>query len=415
MLLRYKIMVAIILPVLILASLVGVASAVSNSYTTALRSNNRNGGESLENVRAYAPAVQPDGLSYANAGGQLLAGSGKDWQKRSLPPGVIAGGVAVDPLRNQTIYVGAANETAIYRSIDGGANWLRLPLSQEYAGAVTTIAIDSAQRLVYAGTDQGMLFRLRDVESSVVLAGQKQFDTAILQIATDSTGAGLAFVRTQWQLFQAENNGLAWQKVETLFGGAPTALAIANTSPATVYVGTTDMGLLRSSDGKNWFTANDGLGVSPGSRLQIDALAINPLQPEVLYVATSYLFGSTQIHQSPVGVAISDNGAQKWSLLHSVTEIAISDLFPISGQSRAVYALFSNSRTPYALGEAASLVASAPQPSASWWNSILVENSLWAWIVAMAAAVALLIVITLDQHSRRQEKGFMAQPVHTVR
>nr|HMN31049.1 hypothetical protein [Caldilineaceae bacterium] len=89
----------------------------------------------------------------------------------------------------------------------------------------------------------------------------------VVEIAADSTGAGMVFARTPSELYRAESYGLNWTPVKNL-GGAPTAVVIANTEPATVYVGTSDVGLLKSTDGLNWTPANAGLGYVPGSRLE---------------------------------------------------------------------------------------------------------------------------------------------------
>jgi hypothetical protein len=319
----------------------------------------------------------------------------------STPDDIIVGAVAIDEANPQTIYVGAANALAIYRSTDGGHNWLRVPLSDEYVGGVTDIAVDSVQRLVYVGTDTAGLFRLRDVGSSVVVSAHLQLNEPVLEVAADSTGAGLAFARTESELYQGENYGLAWRPVDNL-GSTPTALAIADTQPATIYVGTLDRGLVKSNDGLTWTTANEGLGFVPGSRLQVDALAVDPKQPNVLYVATSYLYGTTEVHQSPVGVAMSTDGATNWAVLHSDHNVAVAGLLPVSGQAGAVYAVTDVSRTPAPLGnapvasaEVASTMTTATTVPGSFWTGMI------AWIVAGLAAVALMVALMIDLRNRR--------------
>jgi len=153
----------------------------------------------LENVRDYMAAGEPDGVNYAVDAGALFAGVPGAWTQIPTPDGVIVSAVAVDAQHDGALYIGAANELAIYRSLDAGENWLHVPLSDE-AGGVTDIALDSAQRLVYAGTDTAGLFRLRDVGSSVILNSQLLLDEPVRQVVADSTGAGLAFARTDFAL-----------------------------------------------------------------------------------------------------------------------------------------------------------------------------------------------------------------------
>lgn len=355
---------------------------------------------SLENVREFA--ATPHNISYAIDGGVLYAGGAYGWAEVSAPEGIIAGAVTVDPSSAETIYLGAANELALYRSTDSGRTWLRVPLSDEFIGGVTAIAVDRAQRLVYVGTDTAGLFRLRDVGSSMISGGHLRLDEPVLEVAAASTGDGMAFARTRTQLYRAENFGLNWVAVDNL-GSAPTALAIADTSPVTVYVGTSDRGLLKSSDGRTWAMANEGLGLVPGSRLQVDALAIDPLQPEVVYVATSYLYGSTELHQSPVGVAMSTDGAQSWATLHTDRNVAVADLLPVGGRTGAVYAVTNVSRTPQPLGDAPvapAFVADAGEPAGP-----AATTNLVAWFVASLAALALAYAVVNDLRSRRPAAG----------
>ena len=67
----------------------------------------------------------------------------------------------------------------------------------------------------------------------------------------------------------------------------------------------------------------------PGSRLRIDALTVDPQQADVLYAATSYLFGSTTLHQTPVSVAMSTDSAAVWAPVQPLTNVAVAELMPI--------------------------------------------------------------------------------------
>lgn len=370
---------------------------------------------SLSKVRAFAPAVEANDVSYAVEGGALFAGGPQGWTAVSTPENVIVGSVVVDKKYNQTVYIGAANEMAVYRTVNNGKDWLRVPLNTEIIGGATDLAMDSNQRILYVGTDNAGVFRLRDVGSSMIESGHLLLEEPVLDIVADSTGAGLAFVRTAWHLYRADNFGLTWSSVDNL-GSTPTALALADTQPTTIYVGTTDRGLLKSTDGRTWATANAGLGLLPGSRLQVDALAIDPAQPSVIYAATSYLYGSTQLHQSPVGVALTTDGAQNWALLQSNDQAVVTDLLPVTGQTGAVYALTNQSRTPLALGKATLLSADATTPTTVAASSNLFDTSMLAWIVAGLAALALLFAIANDLRSRRpvEGKAMVAKPVHNT-
>jgi hypothetical protein len=370
--------------ILILAVFAGVVSALDTRQPTVVKAN-------LANVRAYAAASQPSGVSYAIDAGELFAGRPGEWRKVDLPAGVIAGAVALDSSRPGVVYVGAANELAVYR-LDAKGGLLRAPLSNDYVGGVTSLGIDKANRLLFVGTDTAGVFRLRDVGSSMIAGGHTMMNEPILQIAADSVGAGLVFARTPGALYRGDELGIRWSKVDNL-GSAPTALAIVNRYPATVYVGTLDRGLLTSQDGLTWSMANDGLRFTPGSRLAVDAIAADPAQLDVLYVATSYLLGSTTVHHSPVGVSMTTDGGATWQPLAAVTTAPVAELLPLAGQTGAVYALTMSSRQPLALGAApviadeAPAVSAAPVATVAW-------TAITAWIVAGLAALALLYALT---------------------
>lgn len=361
----------------------------------------------LQNVRAYAAATSDDGRTFAVDGGNLLAGEAAGWTALETPSGVIVNAVATDAANPNVVYIGAANELALYRSTDGGANWMRVPLTNDYVGGVTAIAVDSAQRLVYVGTDTAGLYRLRDVGSSMIVNGHLQLEEPVLEVAADGSGSGMVFARTAWTLYRAENFGLRWLEVTNL-GTAPTALAVAQTNPATVWVGTTDRGLLKSFDGLTWTAANEGLGMAPGTRLQVDALAVDPQQPAVMYVATSYLFGSTTLHQTPVGVSMTTDGGASWAQLNALPDTAVVELLPIAGESAGIYALTKTSRTPLPLGNTTAIESrlatqAATVDAETETTAATSVRTIVAWIVAGMAALALAFALAMDLGHRRTE------------
>jgi hypothetical protein len=388
-----KIAIVALTIVLILATFTGAISAFGSKAAPVVRAQ-------LANVRDFH-AVANTADSYAVDGGVLFKGQPGAWTQMSTPEQVIVSAVAVDSTDPSVVYIGAANDMAIYRTMDNGNSWLRVPVAEGFVGGVTDIAIDGAQRLVYVGTDTAGLFRLRDVGSSVILSGHLLLDAPVLEVVADSTGKGMAFARTEWNLYRAENFGLAWVAVNNL-QSTPTAVAIANTEPVKVYVGTTDRGLLVSNDGLDWTTANAGLNFVPGSRLMVNDLAIDPAQPEVMYVATSFLYGTSEIHESPAGVALSTDGAQAWSPINEAANLAVAELLPVSGLTGGVYALTTDSRTPQALGNAPIITeaAVAAQPVA---QPTVGFTSILAWVIAGLAALALLFAIAMDLRNRRPE------------
>lgn len=383
--LKGKILLIGITVLLLSAVYTSVVSAVSNALFT-------NTKPALENVRDYVPAASSAAVTYAIDGGVLYAGQPTQWVQRPTPPHVVVGAVAVDPNDPQKVYIGAANELTLYWSTDSGQTWRRVPLTDQYIGGITDLAFNSAQRTLYVATDTAGIFRLRDVGASLILSGQTYMAQPVLEVVSDQSGAGLAFARTEWHVYKAVNNGLQWLALDTLTS-APTALAIADGNPATVYVGTVDRGLLKSQDGYNWEIVNAGFVQEAGTRLQIDALAVDPVQPNVLYVAGSYLFGHTAVHQTPTGVAMSTDSAAHWTALVTRPAAPVVRLLPVSGVEGAVYALTTLSRTPQPLGKAPIMDAGSMAMTARTAGQSIAITwpvSLLGWLAATLTVILLI-------------------------
>lgn len=406
-----------------------LTGAVFAGMVSALESDQPATVATLQNVRDFAPTHEIDGVNYAVDGGELFAGEPGAWRSVATPEGVIVNAVAMDG-QNGTLYIGAANELALYRSADNGESWMRIPLDTDAIGSITDVAVDPVNHLVFVGTDTDGLHRLRDVGASMIEGGQLLLDEPVLEVVAASDGSNMVFARTEWHLYRAENFGLSWVEVENLSSPA-TALAIADTKPATVYVGTASNGVRMSQDGVNWQAVNNGLNYAPGSQLYINDLAVDAAQPQVVYVSSSLSVGGVSLHTTPLGVSMSTDAGQAWQPLESVENVAVTDLMPLSGRTGAVYALTENSRTPLALGAAVAIeLASAnPQPA----DAAIVATpapatpvttpetgidflAIVAWVLAGLAAVGLAAILWLDLARRRStqpEAGVLAaQPVH---
>ncbi len=387
----------------------------------------------LENVRAYTAATRPGGRSYAVDSGWLYAGAGAAWQSIAVPPDVIVNAVAVDRLNPDTVYIGAANSLTVFVSRDAGQDWLEIPLDSDAIGGVTALAFDASNRLLYVGTDNDGLHRLRDVGVTLIASGHLLLDEAVEEVVSDSTGAGMAFVRTQWNLYRAEGFGLRWVAVDGL-PSPPMALAIADGAPPTVYVGTAGAGVLMSQDGVAWRSRNQGLRDTPDARLVISDLVVDPAQPEVIYAGTSLLLGSGAFQLSPIGVAMTTDGGIHWTALAEAPDAPVAELLPVTGRTGTVYALTTVSRTPLALGaEPAREALNAPlleRGARETLNAPLLERGareaaslasglsatgLLAWVLAGLASAALIIIVVIDIARGRRRAADVVFKLGTAR
>ena len=367
----------------------------------------------LDRVRAYAAAARVDGRSYAVDGGRLYAGVNGVWKPLAVPRRVIVNAVEVDRSDSDTVFIGAANRLSIFVSRDAGEGWMEVPLDLDTIGGVTALAFDASNRLLYAGTDADGVYRLRDigaeVEPGLIASGHLLLEEPVQEIAADSTGAGLAFVRTLEKLYRAEAYGLRWVAVNNL-PGPPTAVAIADTSPPRVYAGTAGAGVQVSWDGASWRSVNHGLANLDGDQLVISDLAVDPAQPEVVYAATGVL-DAGELQGSSGKVAMSTDGGAQWEILAELEDAQAAELLPVTGRTGNVYVLTTASRTPLALGGETYLetVETAGPPA-----SAVRKSGQLAWILAGHASAALIILAIGEFKSGGRRRVSSAYDMRTV-
>jgi hypothetical protein len=256
---------------------------------------------------------------YAGTGGGVFQSTngGGAWNETNFP------GVPIfDPQTPSTLYAvaspvyspplpmgdyGHCSGGGVFKSTDSGGSWSAvntgLPSNAETfppITSVTALAIDpQTPSTLYAGAASCGLY------------------------SCTCPGEGI---------FQSTNSGASWSAANT---GLPAdiyikTLAIAPTTPSTVYAGT-GSGLFQSTDsGAGWSAVNIGLTDHSGNPLSVAALAINPHTPSTLYAGT----GS--------GVFQSTNSGASWSALN----IGLTDN---SGNPLSVAALALDPQTPSTL------------------------------------------------------------------
>lgn len=272
-------------------------------------------------------AASPGGVYTSRNGGVTWTwGAGRDiWA------------VAVDPAHPATVYAGGPEE--LLRSADGGRTWTRLKLrprpytiealavapgepSTVYAaagvqvytsrdGAVTWSSVFSnslaVQSIVVDPSDPGTVYLggLAGVYKSVgggpwMLIYPESSWLRIL--AVDPRHPSRLYMQTGRDFYRSEDEGASWGFV----GRIPDllivrALAVDPQAPSTIWAGG-EHGVCVSRDaGKTWLPARTGLPTDSG--LGINALAIDPGNPDRIYAGTSGL-----------GVARTLNAGRRWWL-----------------------------------------------------------------------------------------------------
>jgi len=145
---------------------------------------------------------------------------------------------------------------------------------------------------VFAATSTGIFKTANGGDSwSAANSGVTGASVSALAIAPSSP-ATLYVGSYDSGVFRSTNGGASWTAISNGLPGHATALAVDSSNPATVYAGIggagvaggSGDGVYKSTDGgASWNAVNNGIAASPRG---VHALAIAPSDPSVLYMAT---------------------------------------------------------------------------------------------------------------------------------
>lgn len=339
---------------------------------------------------AVTLAVDPLTPSTIYAGGYrgifTSSDGGMSWIKTGvgLPSRARVWSLAVAATSPRTIYAGT-DADGVFKSVDGGAVWrparFGLPMERRDHASITGLALDPHRSdVVYAATTRGAATSVDGGASWRTAGGQRAPQMTSLTI--EALGRTLLAGTADHGILRSDDGGETWRLANTnLTAVAPTALAVARTAPTSIYVGTWGTGLVASADGGETWTATRGaparwitaVVVDPkvsrnvyvgsygdgvlrsrdggatwaaaGRALErelpqaratsrnVQALAINPMNPRVLYAASQYVFGAT--------VARSRDGGASWRRVFETenhSDATIQALAIDPGRPSTVYA-----------------------------------------------------------------------------
>ncbi len=302
----------------------------------------------------YASALRRIQGSSASLGGVFKSiDGGETW--RSVSTGLTSRNVralVIDPQVPTTLYAGTING-GVFKSIDGAGTWHGVNSGLSDVDA-TAIAIDPQNpRMIYAGTTDVGAFRSTDggrtwnplhlvpaercAIFSYPLFSQPPFcGPQVTTVDIDPQTPATIYIGTGDDgLFKSTDGGTTWRPVD--MGVRPlatgvlalriSAVAIAPRIPATIYVGALSTGIpipepAPSPRGIGVFKSTDGgttwsrAGASVGESFGVSALAVDPEKPTTLYAGTTGR-----------GVFKSSDGGESWHASNTgLTELGIRKL-----------------------------------------------------------------------------------------
>ena len=204
-----------------------------------------------------------------------LAGNG-DWTLAGIPPGGSVLAVVVNPSNPANIY--AVSGPGVYESTDSGANWslvLSLPTNQASDIAVApgnpvTLFVATEGSGVYKSSDGGNTWTSMNSGIATIAGGNPD---SVYRIATDPTNDGVAYIATlNTGVYKTANGGQSWSQINT------------------------------------------GISQLQFSGSQINRLLVDPLNPQVLYLADNVFTGPGLPGTTSVqGVYTSTDGGSSWT------------------------------------------------------------------------------------------------------
>ena len=244
----------------------------------------------------YARKASPNGCSLTEIDLHKSTDGGSSWN--ALAPdgyGCGDGGtMAMDPVDPNTLYVVYGNDYdgfTIFKTTDGGILWNNLyPASLGDASQVTALVIDpNTPTTLYEANDVGV-FRSMDGGANFLPAGFA--NTKVVLLAIDPVHSNVLYAATSnnvWSgppafqgLYKSTDSGASWspinQGLDEIAAAHPSvnALLVDADRPNILYLATSGYGVFKSSDGgTTWAAFNDGL-----TFLDVRSLALVRSGPE---------------------------------------------------------------------------------------------------------------------------------------
>jgi photosystem II stability/assembly factor-like uncharacterized protein len=225
--------------------------------------------------------------------------AGASWSSVSngLPVDSSVTSIAVNPTIPTTIYAQTEtvkfngfrpyNETASYKSTDGGNNWLIVPAPEwgypMFVSLKRPLIIDPSEtNTLYLGA-AGSVSKSTDGGTTwfSVYSGLPSSQLYVVSLAIDPRTPNTLYMGANNGVFKSIDGGASWFAVDSP-QHLTTALAVDPLTTNNLYMATYGNGVYKSEDaGSSWADFNGGL-----TTLNVNTLAIDPLTPTIIYSGT---------------------------------------------------------------------------------------------------------------------------------
>lgn len=206
--------------------------------------------------------------------------------------------IAISSQNSNRVWISTYSQ-GIFKSVDGGANWIPSGLSSI---KVRYLTIDpNNEQILYAGTgdinSNGGIYKSTDGGSSWSQIGASTYGNKnCLNIFVDKSNSNRVFAGSDFNLYVSNDAGNSWTALP-LGNTFPPATIVDLTTSSTIYSSVASAGIYKSTDnGASWVLKNASMGASLVFRLSQD---------------TSGDLFATRVG-SGGGVWRSEDGAESW-------------------------------------------------------------------------------------------------------
>ena len=198
--------------------------------------------------------------------------------------------VVFNPRGTDMIY--AATTVGVFRSLNGGRQWVERMHGMNEVNFVVSLAVDPQRpNVLYAGTTGGVYRTINGTETwekksnGMVAADAKMASMAlgVNRVAVDPSNSDVVYAGTTKGLYKSTDQGAQWVKIEGVIHDAYiSGIQIDPSQPSTLYLATSDRVQKSEDSGATWHPKTNGLDAT-----SIRSLQISPSDPQVLYVGTN--------------------------------------------------------------------------------------------------------------------------------
>lgn len=210
------------------------------------------------------------------------------------------------------------------------------------APADTDAAAPIAQPFTYRWANDAESARIeRSDDGGQTWYGVASLPEQVEQIQTVAGDEQSVVARTARTIWVSRDAGATWAQAAAL-PSKPLALAVTGKATNLLAVGTESAGLVFSRDlGATWQNSADpnltGIG---GASVAVTALSVNPADDTILYAATGVWLGTSTTRLTPLGIFVSADGGQHWTMMEQLPLSAtpVLRLTPVADQPLTVIA-----------------------------------------------------------------------------